>query len=335
MRPLEVLLWLANLFTFLVVSVPRLRALHWSRYSVLIGVGIAGVQVLVEGVRWQMIPAYTLSVVFFLVWLLQDNAATGRHGVQRPTSRLTTIFAVGLSVLGLTVSFALPILLPVFRFPRPTGPHAIGTVTYHWVDAERPEVFTADPNDHREVMVQIWYPAKPNVSSPRAPWMQDASVVVPAFERLLLHVPEFTLSHSKYITTNAIPSAVAADDESNFPVLILLHGTLGFRQHNTFQVEELVSHGYIVAAIDQPHAATMQLEGWAQAGPRGIDIHQTSMRTVFQSLPGDGYLVLVDGMFHVNLTDFPFLVWPPLRSRVGLSGAIDAQRAHRSSMPTR
>jgi hypothetical protein len=28
-------------------------------------------------------------------------------------------------------------------------------------------------------------------------------------------------------------------------------GRGGYRQHNTLQVEELVSHGYIVAAIDQ------------------------------------------------------------------------------------
>ena len=34
-----------------------------------------------------------------------------------------------------------------------------------------------------------------------------------------------------------------------------MEGLSGFRQMNTFQVEELVSHGYIVAAIDQPYAA--------------------------------------------------------------------------------
>ena len=33
------------------------------------------------------------------------------------------------------------------------------------------------------------------------------------------------------------------------------HGRGGYRQHNTLQVEELVSHGYIVAAIDHPYAA--------------------------------------------------------------------------------
>jgi Platelet-activating factor acetylhydrolase, isoform II len=44
-------------------------------------------------------------------------------------------------------------------------------------------------------------------------------------------------------------------DESSYPVLIFMEGLNGLRQMNTFQVEELVSHGYIVAAIDQPYAA--------------------------------------------------------------------------------
>ena len=46
---------------------------------------------------------------------------------------------------------------------------------------------------------------------------------------------------------------------------------------------------------------------------------------MFQSLSGDGYLVR--GMFHLNLTDLPLVL--PLASRLGLTGPIDAQRAHR------
>jgi hypothetical protein len=50
-------------------------------------------------------------------------------------------------------------------------------------------------------------------------------------------------------------SASVADNEPSYPVLLFLEGATGFRQMNTFQVEDLVSHGYIVAAIDQPGAA--------------------------------------------------------------------------------
>jgi predicted dienelactone hydrolase len=387
-------------------------------------------------------------------------APVGKPTGRRWAQQLIAGLAIGLGILGLTISIALPLLIPVFQFPHPTGPYAIGTLTYHWVDADRTEVFSANPNDHRELMVQIWYPAKGDSTSRRAPYVQDANALAPALARLF-HFPNFTFAYWKYITTHAIPSAPVATGEPSYPVLIFLEGFNGFRQMNTYQVEELVSHGYIVAAIDQPYAAaavvfpdgrqvvgwdrahlaplvtqsispvehapmlngralkdgivpylaqdviftlnrldaldqadpngiltgrldlqrsgifgvslggivgaeacrldprlrgfvvedspmpadvvqdglrqptmwisrdakTMQLEGWSQTDPgAGIDISQSTMREVFASLPGDGYLVLVPGMFHLNLTDLPYL--SPLTSWLGMTGPIDAQRAH-------
>jgi pimeloyl-ACP methyl ester carboxylesterase len=70
-------------------------------------------------------------------------------------------------------------------------------------------------------------------------------------------------------------------------------------------------------------ARSMQLEHWTQAD---IDETQNGMRTVFGSLPGDGYLVLVPGTFHPNFSDFPLLS-PWLTRRLGLIGPIDPQRA--------
>jgi alpha-beta hydrolase superfamily lysophospholipase len=84
--------------------------------------------------------------------------------------------------------------------------------------------------------------------------VQDADVVAPALARLF-HLPRFAFGHFKYISSNAIPFAPVAADQASRPVLLFLHGFSGIRQQNTFQVEELVSHGYIVAAIDQPYAA--------------------------------------------------------------------------------
>lgn len=457
MRPIETLLLLANLLTFFILAVPRLRAMRWAGYSALIALLIAVAQVLVEGPRWQMVPAYAITLMLFMVWLLRNSSPAGGHSGQKRTNRFAAGLVIGLGLLGLAVSIALPMVLPVFSFQHPSGPYEIGTLTYHWVDANRQEVFSADPNAHRELMVQVWYPAKGNSSSPRAPYMQNADAVAPALARLE-HVPEFTFGHLKYVATNAIPSAPVADDKPSYPVLIFLEGLTGFRQMNTFQVEELVSHGYIVVAIDQPYAAasvvfpdgrqvaglsknqmnpliqqsispvesvpimnyrrfndgiipyfaqdvsftldhlaalnksdpksilnghldlqragtfgvslggivgseacrldprlraclvmdapmpadvvqdglqqptmwitrdakTMQLEGWPQ-----VDINQTqtTMRAVFEkSPPGKGYFVQVPGMFHINLTDFPY--WSPIFSWLGVTGPIDGQRAH-------
>lgn len=75
-------------------------------------------------------------------------------------------------------------------------------------------------------------------------------------------------------------------------------------------------------------AETMRLErrrsgGWSEAD---ISEHQTSMRAAFKNSRGAGYFVQVPGMFHVNLTDVP--LWSPLLPWLGITGPIDAKRAH-------
>jgi pimeloyl-ACP methyl ester carboxylesterase len=210
-----------------------------------------------------MIPAYALTAIFLLVWL---------PGILIPGSipinRVVSIFGSGVGVFVLVISIALPILLPVFHFPKPTGPYAIGTLTYHWADTSRPELFTTDPNDHRELMVQVWYPAKNEPSARGAPYIQDAEVVTPALAQVT-HFPAFLFAHFKYVKTNAVASAPMADDKPSYPVLIYLTGLDGFRSVSGFQIEALVSHGYIVVGLDQPGAVAMvrlpdgqEISGW-------------------------------------------------------------------------
>ena len=270
MRPVETLLVVANLFTFLMFAVPRLRARRWTGYIVFITLALAVVQVLVEGPRWQMVPAYMLTGLFLVVWVVQRVAPAGGSIKQILTKRVVADCTIILCLMGMGLSAALPIVLPVFHLPRPSGPYQIGTVTYHWVDTSRHEMFSADPHARRELMVQIWYPVKGDTSSARAPYVQDASALSSALARAL-HVPGFTFDSFQDVTTDAIPSAPVADDEPSYPVLIFLTGLTGFRQSNTFQVEELVSHGYIVVGIDQPYAAATvvfpdghQILGWTR-----------------------------------------------------------------------
>jgi hypothetical protein len=67
---------------------------------------------------------------YFLVWLLQNIAPVGGPAGQTPTNRLAAGgLAFALGVLGLAISVALPMVLPVFRFPHPSGPYEIGTLT--------------------------------------------------------------------------------------------------------------------------------------------------------------------------------------------------------------
>ena len=95
MRPIETLLVLANLLTFVALTFSLPRAVRWMRYSAPIALLIAVAQVLVEGPRWQMVPAYALTGLFFLVWLLQNIAPVDRPAGQIRTHRVAVGLAVG------------------------------------------------------------------------------------------------------------------------------------------------------------------------------------------------------------------------------------------------
>jgi hypothetical protein len=69
-------------------------------------------------------------------------------------------------------------------------------------------------------------------------------------------------------------------------------------------------------------AATMRREGW---DPRDITGTLGSMQAVFDRLPGDGYTVLVPGMFHPDFSDGRLL--SPLLPSRGITGPIDGERA--------
>lgn len=235
MRPLEILLLLADFSVLLYMLLWSSSGVYRFCFIPLIAVFVAVAQFLIEGVRWQMVPAYLMIGLFFPIW----------------QSRKPIILLGGLA---LVVAAFLSMAIPVFHFEKPTGPYELGTVTYHWVDASRMEVFNGDSSAHRELMVQIWYPAQHGATLPQAPYIPDADAVSAA-QGKLHNWPSFLLGHLKYVKTNAQLGAKVAGDKAQFPILIFLEGITGYRQMNNFQVEELVSNGYVVVAIDQPFVA--------------------------------------------------------------------------------
>jgi predicted dienelactone hydrolase len=310
MRPIETLLLIATLLAFAALAVPLPRALRWMRHAGPAAAGVAIAQMEAEGPRWQMFPAYALAMLFFLVWLVRSFAPARGRSARAAPHPMGGAVAIGLGALGLVVAVALPMVFPVFRFPRPTGPYGIGTLTYHWVDASRSEIFALDPNERRQLMVQMWYPAQADPSAPRAAYMPDADAVTASFAHIH-DKPAFLFGHFKYVTTHAMTSAPAVVDQSQYPVLLFLEGATGFRQMNTFQVEQLVSHGYIVVAIDQPGAAAavVFLDGHQAAGLALTQFHATvspSYMPMGANSPPKGAL-LVNGRALHDSSIIPYL----------------------------
>lgn len=249
MRVLEIALLVIEGLAFVSLAAPLPPEARWLRLAAPLAPLVAGLQSAVERPRWQMVPAYVLSGVLAAAWLLQRAATAGDFAAPSWIHWIV----VPLGALSLVLSVALPVAFPVFRLPRPTGPFAIGTTTYHWVDVERHDVFSEDPKARREVMVQVWYPAEAGRSAPRAPYTPNAAILGPLAR--LMRAPEFVLRHLALVTTDAIVDAPVAPAMPAYPLLLFSHGRGGFRGHNTAQVQELASHGYVVAAIDHPHVA--------------------------------------------------------------------------------
>lgn len=204
-----------------------------------------------EGYRWQMVPVYLLAGVFAVM------ALAGRGRLRK--SMRYTLPPLFLLLAG--GSAALCVLLPVFDLPEPAGKLALGTEVLHWVDAGREETFTEQPGDKRELMVQVWYPAKqPDKSS-------AVSTVFPAgkeqFQAYLkaysgyLGVPAAALDYWKYIRGNAYPGAAPLAADRPYPVVLLSHGMGVGRILHTSQAEQLASQGYVVVAVDHTYSTVM------------------------------------------------------------------------------
>jgi len=66
-----------------------------------------------------------------------------------------------LSAIALLVVLSITIAAQwTVKLPQPTGPYQIGTTNFALVDEARPEAFTDDPKDHRELLVRCWYPGQ-------------------------------------------------------------------------------------------------------------------------------------------------------------------------------
>jgi predicted dienelactone hydrolase len=55
--------------------------------------------------------------------------------------------------------------------PAPTGPYAIGRVSFHWMDNAREELETKAAGDKRELMVHIFYPRAASVTGQPAVYL--------------------------------------------------------------------------------------------------------------------------------------------------------------------
>lgn len=132
--------------------------------------------------------------------------------------------------------------------PPPSGPHALGTVALHLSDRSRRDPWVAT-RPVRELMVQLWSPARAATGLRRAPWMTGQAAKV--FQQTGYLLPEYATLPD----THAGIGTAADTRGGRCPVILYSHGHGRHRSSSTALVEELVSHGYIVVTIDHTYDA--------------------------------------------------------------------------------
>ena len=232
----------------LVLPVFRIKK-PWLDWLSLATLGVMVFQWGMEGARWQMYILYGISLGLAGAALWRLNQKSGTEGL----SQGSVIRSIG-GVILVGIAIIPAILLPVPTTPEPTGPYKVGTITLHWVDDSRGELYSGTTGEPREIMVQIWYPAEPEARAKPAPWLDNMDVMGPALA-VKLGLPNYFLSHVKYAHGNAYADAPVASGSERFPVLLFSHGWGGFRAQNTSQAEQLASYGYVVAAPDHTYGA--------------------------------------------------------------------------------
>ncbi|MBK9124275.1 MAG: ester cyclase [Chloroflexi bacterium] len=144
--------------------------------------------------------------------------------------------------------------------PAPTGPYDVGVVWRHWVDESRDEPYVHDTDDKREVIVQFLYPAVVEAGAVPQPYFDNADLFMPVFTGLLAPAVNLTMQTQagdlSVFQSHAYPDAPLSDALEQYPVLIFSHGGGADVRMYTAQIEEMASHGYVVAAINHVYGAS-------------------------------------------------------------------------------
>ena len=137
---------------------------------------------------------------------------------------------------------------PAIEFPATTGSYKVGRASYHLVDSSRKEIFTEAPDDNRELMVTVHYPADVAADQSPSPYA-DAKLAAVISE--VYHRP---ISFLNRIRSHAVAGASLARKEGGYPIVIF---SPGFNVHPLFytsMVEELASQGFVVASVCHPYS---------------------------------------------------------------------------------
>ena len=135
-----------------------------------------------------------------------------------------------------------------------TGEFAIGTKRFQIIDSTRTSWYLDGYDGYRALMLQVWYPSDVNIYDIKSPYIDNQKAFTYTLKNQGYGVPSLLTDQIGSIKCNSWDSSKPLKN-NKFPLVIFSHGHGGLRTQNTNQVEELVSHGFIVMAVDHTYDA--------------------------------------------------------------------------------
>ncbi len=254
----------------------------WVRVSCILAILALVAHAAFEGVHWQMAPIY-LAVLLAVLPLLHQQ-------FPKRISNPPLLFNILLLVL-VTAGLGLCYALPMFHLSRPTGPYAVGTRTFYFVDPTRKEMHQGAPPIQREVAVQVWYPSA-TLSGKHAVYRMWKETDARSTYQAVLPVDSLQ------------DSPIAS---GQFPVVLFNHAWRGFRNRSTFIEQNLASHGFVVIGVGHPwNAAVMKLhDGSIADGRSQVDLGEFYGPHI---LSFEQHQALADSEMKVQIADDEFLL---------------------------
>ena len=148
--------------------------------------------------------------------------------------------------------------------PLPTGSYGVGRVSYELTDTSRLEPLSSKPGAPRRMMVYVWYPTdrkamKGRATAPYLPGFDEVKSRIKPGDIADMFRPSTYEGSQSLPGTEVVDNAPIAPGRQKFPLLLFGHGWGNPTFLYTAELEDIVSHGYVVAAIDHPYDTTYTL----------------------------------------------------------------------------
>lgn len=163
---------------------------------------------------------------------------------------------LGLLLIALTAGWAAAQGQPHSLLPAPTGQCSVGRASLQWSDESRPDA--ASPDGHRQLVVSLWYPAA-KTHRQVAAW-QPGKWGQLYWTRLLRSHPDSAALGTRYPVQSILSQSYAGmpplPGRQVLPPLLFTPGGGELPLNYASLIEDLASHGYIVAGIVPAHSGS-------------------------------------------------------------------------------